>query len=126
MKQLFIFLIILVAMSANSASFTGTFTPSPSESSTVGGVYGLYWQSPTTDNTNIYNYLGYCNEGQTEITFDTTNAPYVINLPNPVKLFVSYQVSPNTSDFTEAYLFNTNDFVSKKPLPPSLLRVSRK
>ena len=99
--------------------FICSFNPSPSETNTVAGQYGLYKYAATND-APIYAGA-FCIQGQTNIVFDAAK------LPDPCYLTLRFDEGTNTSPFTDGILFSTNSFaLPKKLAPPSTMNFRRK
>jgi hypothetical protein len=120
MIKLFKFLLIglfsVFAINAYCGTYEVTFWPSVSESNNVGGTYGLYY-SPTNSNSPVY--VGFCNQGTTNIVFTTQTATdsHTINL-NPCNLYVTYAAGTNGPAWSIPYFFDTNNFTAPVTPPP--------
>lgn len=113
-----LFLALLIR--ASGQSFTLSFNPSPSEATTQGGQYGAFW---TTTNSVGNNYIGFCKQGSTNISFTAggTNANTITQ--NPVCIYATFSVGTNQSPRSVYYLFDTNNFTGTptNPVPVGLL-----
>jgi hypothetical protein len=112
MKKLItsLFLLPLLTLALHAQMYlVATFNPSTSETNHTGGTYGLY-ASPTNANANSF-YVGFCNQGSTNIVFSSQEASDVHTLTiNPVYLYITYSAGTNTSPYSAPFLFDTNNY----------------
>jgi hypothetical protein len=84
--------------------FVLDFAPSPDESSVSGGQYGIYSAPKPVDSTAIYAG-SFCPQGITNIVFDADKLQ-----SNPAWIMIRFEVGTNSSPFSQAVYFNTNDY----------------